>query len=195
MSPRMGITLDSILQAAAEIADTDGLNEVTLAALAKKLQIRTPSLYNHVNGLQELRKKLAIYGMEQLSSALTRATVGRAGDDAVRALGEAYVTFARNHSGLYEATFLASDSNDVEVQRAGNEIVDLSVSVLHAYGLEDEVALHTTRGLRSIFHGFASLEQKGGFGLSLDIDISFRLLINTYLAGLHSAKQNGNSKG
>jgi hypothetical protein len=39
-----------------------------------------------------------------------------------------------------------------------------------------------------VVHGFVSLEQKGGFGLSVDRDESFRLLIDTYLVGLHSKK-------
>jgi AcrR family transcriptional regulator len=192
MSPRIGITLDTILQAAIEIADTKGIYDVTLASLAEKLHIRTPSLYNHVNGLSELRKKLAIYGMEQLYNALTLAAAGRAGDDAVRALGEAYVTFARKHKGLYEATFLDFGPNDTDVQIVADQIVNLSIRVLHAFDLEEQAAIHATRGLRSIFHGFTSLEQKGGFGLPVDTDESFRLLIDNYLAGLHIQKQDDN---
>lgn len=190
MSTRIGkVTLEGILKAAAEIADTNGINEVTLAAVANKLQIKTPSLYNYIDGLGELRKELSIYGLEQLYNTLIQATIGVAGDDAVRALGKAYITFARNRSGLYEATFITIGINDIEVQEASNKIVELSTKVLCAYGLDDETALHATRGLRSIFHGFASLEQKGGFGLPLDIDISFKLLIDTYLVGLNCKKQ------
>jgi AcrR family transcriptional regulator len=190
MSPRIGLDLPAILQAAAEIADTDGIEAVTLASLAKKLKIRPPSLYNHVDGLQGLRKKLAIYGLEQLNSILARAVIGRSGDDAVRALGEAYMEFARTHPGLYEATLLAPDPEDTDIQRAGSETVDLVVRVLNAYGLEDEAALHAVRGLRSILHGFASLEQKGGFGLPLDTNVSLRLLIDSFLAGIHTIRQN-----
>lgn len=192
MSPRIGkVTLESILEVAAEIADINGINEVTLASVANKLQIRTPSLYNHIDGLSELRKKLSIYGMEQLYNILIQSTIGVAGDDAVRALGKAYITFARNHFGLYEATFITTGINDIEVQKASDKILELSTKVLCAYGLDDETALHATRGLRSIFHGFASLEQKEGFGLPLDMDISFKLLIDTYLVGLNCIKNKG----
>lgn len=190
MHQRIGkITLESILKAAAEIADSNGINEVTLASVANKLQIKTPSLYNHIDGLSELRKRLSIYGMEQLYNSLIQSTIGVAGDDAVLALGKAYITFARNHSGLYEATFITNDINDIERQKASDKIIELSTKVLCAYDLDDETALHVTRGLRSIFHGFASLEQKGEFGLPLDIDISFKLLVDTYLAGLKCMKK------
>lgn len=194
MSRGVGITQENILEAAAEIADTEGLNEVTLAELSKKLQIRTPSLYNHIDGLQQLRKKLSIYSMEQLYNDLIQSTIGISGNDAVRALGKAYITFARSHPGLYESTFPSSDSNDIEVQKAANKIVVLVVRILNAYELDEETALHVTRGLRSILHGFSSLEQKGGFGLSIDIDTSFQLLMDTYLEGLHIMKQTRNKK-
>ncbi|EKQ51475.1 MULTISPECIES: TetR-like C-terminal domain-containing protein [unclassified Clostridium] len=194
MSRGVGITQENILQAAAEIADANGLNEVTLAELAKKLQIRTPSLYNHIDGLQQLRKKLSIYSMEQLYNDLVQSSIGISGDDAIRALSKAYLSFARIHPGLYESTFSLSDSNDIEVQKAANKIVDLVVRILNAYELDEESALHVTRGLRSILHGFSSLEQKGGFELSLNIDISFQLLMDTYLEGLHIMKQNSSKK-
>ncbi|MFD3448384.1 WHG domain-containing protein [Microbacteriaceae bacterium 4G12] len=189
MSPRMGLDSNIILQAAIEIADTQGLDEVTLASLAQKLGVRSPSLYNHVNGLNDLRKKLAIYGLEQLQSKLTMAAVGLSGDKAVHALGEAYITFARTHPGLYDATLRAPGPLDVDVQQVGSEIVSLILRVLQAYDLEEEAALHTVRGLRSIFHGFASLEQRGGFGLPLNLDTSLHLAIDTFLAGIYKMKK------
>lgn len=50
MSPRIGLTLLKIVETAAEIADANGIQEVTLASLAQRLGIRSPSLYNHVKG-------------------------------------------------------------------------------------------------------------------------------------------------
>lgn len=102
-------------------------------------------------------------------------------DEAIHALGEAYVAFVRKHSGLYEATFL----RDEEVRKAGDGIVKLCLHVLQQYGLEGENALHATRGFRSICHGFASIEQQGGFGLPLDLDTSLHVLLETFIKGLH----------
>ena len=42
------------------------------------------------------------------------------------------------------------------------------------------------RGFRSILHGFASIESSGGFGLPLDLDVSFKMLVDTFLAGVHA---------
>ncbi|MEJ9151398.1 MULTISPECIES: TetR/AcrR family transcriptional regulator [Bacillus] len=189
MSPRMGLDLYTILQTAAEIADKEGLEAVTLATLAKKLGIRPPSLYNHIEGLHGLRKQLAVYGLKQLYSTLADAAVGRSGDDAVHTLGKAYVSFVRAHPGLYEATLQSPDPLDPEIQRAGDEIVKLTLRVLHVYKLEDETALHAVRSLRSMFHGFSSLERKGGFGLPLDRNETLRFLIDTFLVGIHQKRK------
>jgi AcrR family transcriptional regulator len=186
MSPRAGLDLQTVLQTAAEIADTHGLDQVTLATIAQKLGIRPPSLYNHVDGLPGLRNKLAVFGMKQLADRLTCAAVGRSKDDAVHAMGESYVAFARAHPGLYEATLRAPDPRDSELQKAAEELMNVVLRVLNAYGLEEEAALNAVRGLRSLLHGFASLEQKGGFGLPLDHDVSLRFVIDTFLAGIHA---------
>ncbi|RKF50338.1 TetR family transcriptional regulator [Bacillus wiedmannii] len=181
MSPRIGLTLQKVVETAVEIADTNGIQEVTLASLAQRLGVRSPSLYNYVKGLQDVRKNLGIYGIKQLHNRLEEAAEGKRMDEAIHALGEAYVAFVRKHPGLYEATFL----RDEEVRKAGDGIVKLCLQVLQQYGLEGENALHATRGFRSICHGFASIEQQGGFGLPLDLDTSLHVLLETFIKGLH----------
>jgi hypothetical protein len=58
--------------------------------------------------------------------------------------------------------------------------------VLEPYRLGEDAAIHAVRGLRSIVHGFATLELAGGFGLALDRDESFLLLLRAYVAGLRA---------
>lgn len=66
MSPRAGLHQKMIIEAAAEIADQEGINGVTLAALSKKMNVRPPSLYNHISGLQGIRTELAVSGLTKL---------------------------------------------------------------------------------------------------------------------------------
>ncbi|WP_442604191.1 TetR-like C-terminal domain-containing protein [Paenibacillus sp. KN14-4R] len=190
MSPRIGLDLPTILDAATIIADTQGFEQVTLAAIAQKFNIRPPSLYNHINGLQGIRQKLKSHGLALLHVRLTQAVHDLTGDAAVHALSAVYMTFAREHPGLYEATIPAADPDDVESAELGEQIVHTFLQVLRAYGLDHERSIHATRGLRSICHGFASLEQKGGFGIPLDLDLSRRLVLNSFLAGLRQMKPN-----
>ncbi|MDM5328901.1 TetR/AcrR family transcriptional regulator [Neobacillus sp. CF12] len=182
--PKVGLELNAILEVAGEIADLQGMQEVTLANLAKKLGIRPPSLYNHFDGLGGLRKKMAIYGLNRLYEELVQAAIGVAGDDAVLSISKAYVDFARRHPGIYEATLMAPDMEDEDVQQAGAKVVELSVRVLQDYHLKDEKALHAVRGLRSILHGFSSLEQRGGFKMALDLNESLEIIIKGFISGM-----------
>lgn len=184
MRGRPGLDRKLVLQAAVELANEAGIEQVTLAALAQRLQVKTPSLYNHIEGLPGLRRLLALHGMEQLREHVAAATVGRAGVEAVMAAGTAYLQFVRQHPGLYDATVSVPDPQDTELRAASQSMVALMVQVLEHYRLSLEDSLHTVRAFRSLVHGFASLEQRGGFQMELDRDESFRQLLRTYLAGL-----------
>ena len=54
------------------------------------------------------------------------------------------------------------------------------------HGLQADAAIHAVRGLRAIAHGFATIEQAGGFGLAHDRDESFLRLVRAYIAGLRA---------
>jgi AcrR family transcriptional regulator len=181
--PRIGLDLPTLIHAATELADTQGLEAVTLATLAQKLNIRSPSLYNHVNGLPELRHQLALSGLAQMTALFKDARVGN-GDDAVRAFSYSYLAFARAHPGLYEAIQRAPEPNDNQLQAAAGEVVQFAVDALKGYGLEGDEAIHAVRGLRSLLHGFVTLERQGGFGIPLDLDVTFEKIIHTYLKGI-----------
>jgi hypothetical protein len=75
-------------------------------------------------------------------------------------------------------------SIDIELQAAQERVVQIAVAVIESFGLRGDDALHAVRGLRSIVHGFATLEVAGGFGLPLDCDESFRRLVKAFIGGL-----------
>ena len=56
--------------------------------------------------------------------------------------------------------------------------------MLAPYKLGDEEAIHAIRSLRSIVHGFISLEAASGFAMPVDLDASFHWLVNVFVAGL-----------
>ncbi|RUT28992.1 TetR/AcrR family transcriptional regulator [Paenibacillus zeisoli] len=184
--PRAGLDAAAVTQAAAEIADRHGLEAVTLASVAQKLGIRSPSLYNHIDGLPGLRNRLAAYSLKLLHSKLEAAAADMIGDGALLAYSRAYVDFAHQHPGLYESTLRAPDSQDYELQKAGHAMVELIVELLNGRGLNADEQTHAVRGLRSILHGFCSLEQKGGFGLPTSLEDSLQFILHAYLQGLPS---------
>jgi AcrR family transcriptional regulator len=187
VSPRVGLSREAVVEAAASLADEEGLEAVTLAELANRLGVRTPSLYNHVAGLAGLRRELALLGIRELGRRLGRAAVGKATDEATFAMADAYRNFVRERPGLYTATirsYRLSYPDDPELEAADRETVDTVLAVLASYGLRGEEALHAARGFRSVVHGFATLEVAGGFGIPLDLDESFSRLLRTFVSGL-----------
>jgi AcrR family transcriptional regulator len=180
--PRSGLDAEAVVTAAAALADADGLAGLTLARLAATLGIRTPSLYAHVDGLDDLRARLGARGARALAACLQAGAAGRARGDALRAVAHAYRAYAHAHPGTYAAMQIVSDSEEFEA--AGTEIVGLIVAVLRGYGLEGEPAIHAVRAIRSALHGFVSLEREGGFGLPVAIDDSFDALLTMLDAGL-----------
>ena len=184
MSPRAGITHEEIVKTAIEIANTDGLKEVTMANLAKNLRIKSPSLYNHISGLQELMDILTLQAMEELYSRWKNAVLHLEKKEAILALSEVYLSYAREQPGLYELTIESSIKKGENIQTLSNQMIELLTEVLTPYELKGEDTIHAIRGLRSILHGFASIESKKGFGMTIDLNRSFYYLITTFIEGL-----------
>lgn len=72
----MRLTKTDVIQAAADIADEHGLNNLSLKNVAEKLNIRTPSLYNHITSLDNLLR-----AMETLLAGIHQAYEGRSDDE------------------------------------------------------------------------------------------------------------------
>lgn len=181
--PRAGLSAEAVTGAAAELADAEGLEAVTLAALAARLGVRPPSLYAHVGGLEDVRARVATRGAEQLAERLQAAVAGRAETAALRALAAAYREYAREHPGAY-AALQRVPGRDARAAAAAERTVGVVLAVLDGYGLQGEEALHATRAIRSALHGFVLLEAQEGFGLALDVDESFAVLVEMLDRGL-----------
>ena len=191
MSPRVGLSRDAVVEAAAALADEEGLEALSLSTLASKLGIRTPSLYNHVAGLEGLRRELALLGLRELGRRIGRVAIGKSTDEATFAIARAYRDFVKERPGLYAATVRSSRlsyPNDADFEAAERETFEAVLAVLASYDLRGEDAVHAARGLRSVAHGFATLEVAGGFGIPLDLDESFDRLLRAFVAGLRKRK-------
>ena len=108
--------------------------------LARKLGVRPPSLYVHIKGLADLRRRLAARGARQLAAAMQTAAAGRARGDALTAVADAYRSYAREHPGSYAALQRAPDPDDAEATAAGAEAVDVVLA-----GYAATVSSRTTR--------------------------------------------------
>jgi AcrR family transcriptional regulator len=183
--PRAGLDTAAVVDAAAQLADAEGLEAVTLARLAAVLGVRPPSLYAHVVSLEDLRRRIGARGARELAAQLGRAAAGRAGADALRAVAYAYRAYAHQHPGTYAAAQRARElqQND-EAGAATREATDIVLAVLRGFGLDGDTAVHAARIVRVALHGFVSLEAEEGFAIELSLDETFERLIATLDRGL-----------
>jgi AcrR family transcriptional regulator len=183
MGRKAGISPADVIEAAAAIADRDGLAAATLTSVAQHLGIRTPSLYNHIDGLSGLRRLLALRAATMLSEAFTAAADGLDGPAKLRAIAVAYRTFALRHPGLYASLLPAPrPGEDDELYRAMAAPALMVADTLTEAGADHDTAIHLTRALRSLLHGFVHLESHGGFGMPVDIDASFDTALTMVMA-------------
>ena len=151
--------------------------------------MRSPSLYNHIDGLGALRHELRLLAIHSATEAMREATARRHGDDALAALCRALRAHAAAHPGLYAAPqpSVHTPDTDPALRAAGDEQLDVVRAALVGYGLDGDDALHAIRALRSAVHGFISLERAGAFGMPIAIDESFERLIRLLADGFSSS--------
>ena len=187
MPVRPGLTTSKVVDAALELIDEQGVEGLTLAAVAARTGVATPSLYKHVANLAELRGHVGVRVLEEMTGRFTTAVLGLGGDEAVAALMHAYRAYVKERPKRYGA--MPMDPLHDELQKgAGLKLMEVMLATLRGYGLEGSDAIHATRRLRVIVHGFASIESNGGFGLPEGLDDTYDQLVRMYLDDLRGKR-------
>jgi AcrR family transcriptional regulator len=185
MAKKRTLNRDKVIEKAAVLANGAGRPEaVTLTALAEALNVKVPSLYNHVKNYDDLQLGMAVYGGHLLIGRLRTATQGKVGPEAILALAHANRAFANDQPGLYPLLITAPDPDDEQRTAVAQEILQLFLLILASCGLTGDDALHAIRGIRAVVHGFITLETTEGFKMPLDPNKSFDLAVKTFLKGL-----------
>ena len=190
---RRPLDADRVIAAASKIADTEGLDKLTLTRVADTLGVRQPALYRHVEGYDDLLRSLSLRGREILAQRLADAAVGLSGDDAVAAVGHAWRKMVRDHPGIYAATDRYPCAGDTELEGAVERVLSVLGQVLRGYDLTDEDRVHAARTLRSAFHGFSHLESGDGHPLPHDPEDTFDHMVQLLCAGVHRRSRRAKS--
>ncbi|MER6234995.1 WHG domain-containing protein [Streptomyces clavifer] len=159
---RAGLSPERLTRAGVELADEVGFDQVTVAALARRFDVKAASLYSHLKNSQELKTRIALFALEELADRVAAALAGRAGKDALEAFANAYRDYAREHPGRYAAARLRLDP-ETAAASAGMRHSQMTRAILRGYDLTEPDQTHAVRMLGSVFHGYVSLEQAGGF--------------------------------
>jgi AcrR family transcriptional regulator len=178
------LSRDSIVNAALTFLDREGWDALTINALATQLGTKGPSLYNHVNSLEDLRRTVRMRVVGDIIEMLNTVGQGRTRDDAVTAMASAYRSYAHHHPGRYSAfTRMPLGGDDPEFTDATRAAAAPVISVLGSYGLDGEAAFYAALEFWSAMHGFVLLEMTGAMN-GVDTDVVFTDMVIRLAAGM-----------
>jgi len=159
-SPKL--SREAIVNAALTFLDREGWDALTINALAAQLGTKGPSLYNHVDSLEDLRRTVRMRVIDDILQMLSTVGSGRTHDDAVMAMASAYRSYAHHHPGRYSAfTRMPLGDDDPEFTSASHAAAEPVINVLASYGLDGEAAFYAALEFWAALHGFVLLEMTG----------------------------------
>jgi AcrR family transcriptional regulator len=190
--PRAGLDAAAVTEAGAALADDIGFAQLSMSLVAERLGVRTPSLYKHVEGLADLARRICILAVTELGEAVRDATQGRSRRDALEGAAQALRNYVKQHPGRYAATVGVRPTGPEDPLAAALEraLTPLS-AVLLGYRLDPADEIHAVRMLRSMLHGFATLEISDGFQMDTSVNASFTWMIDFIDQGLRATAADG----
>jgi len=178
------LSRDSIVNAALTFLDREGWDALTINALATQLGTKGPSLYNHVDSLEDLRRTVRMRVVGDIIEMLNTVGEGRTRDDAVMVMASAYRSYAHHHPGRYSAfTRMPLDGDDPEFTDATRAAAAPVIAVLASYGLDGEDAFYVALEFWSAMHGFVLLEMTGAMN-GIDTDAVFTDMVMRLASGM-----------
>src|ERR1700757_2329577 len=178
------LSRDVIINAALTFLDREGWDALTINALATQLGTKGPSLYNHVNSLDDLRRTVRMRVVGDIIEMLNTVGHGRTRDDAVLVMAGAYRSYAHHHPGRYSAfTRMPLGGDDPEYTAATRNAAAPVIAVLSSYGLDGDEAFYAALEFWSALHGFVLLEMTGVMD-DIDTDALFSDMVLRLATGL-----------
>jgi AcrR family transcriptional regulator len=178
------LSRDVIVNAALSFLDREGWDALTINALANHLGTKGPSLYNHVDSLDDLRRTVRMRVVGDIIEMLNTVGDGRTRDDAVLVMAGAYRSYAHHHPGRYSAfTRMPFGGEDPEYSAATKAAAGPVIAVLASYGLQGDEAFYAALEFWSAMHGFVLLEMTGVMD-DVDTDAVFSNMVLRLTAGM-----------
>jgi AcrR family transcriptional regulator len=179
-----------VVDAAAALADRDGLGSLTLATVARDVGVTRQALAAHVAGLEGLRRELFVLRTRLVAERVTRAVLGRSRREALRAFVDASIAFDLEHPGLLEAQRYVPAPDDEEAWEGIRRVREPLTAVLAAYELSDQELVHWHRIITSAVHGYATFRAAGmllTYGAAQEETVD--TMVDAFSAGLVAAQR------
>ena len=186
---RIGLDKNAIIYRAAQLANDVGIENITLKMLADDLNIQPPSLYNHIRGLDDLKKELMIYGWFQMEEKIIEAAAGVSGYEALEVICRTFLEYATANPGVFNAMLWYNKFENDETNDATKRLFSVVFKVFSSLNISQEHSEHLMRTFRSFLEGFALLVNNNAFGNPISINDSFELSLKVLMAGIKTLEE------
>lgn len=177
---------EQILRAARAIVERHGVDGLSMQALATRVGIRAPSLYNRFADRDAIIDRLTLLAMSELLAALDTIPAAGAAEAELLELAHLYRDFARRHPHLYRLLF-ANRPSSPTLQEGRLAAVQPLFARLQQLVPKAKV-LPAARTVVAYLHGFVSMELEGAFHLGGDVDEAFTFGVKTLVRALVPGK-------
>lgn len=161
---------EALLQSARETLASDGIEALSLRAVARRTGVSATALYSHFKDKQELLTRLAARGFDELAVEMereqARADRGESAGGLV-ALARGYVAFATHNPALFQLMFGPAPGEvlaEPHLQRAGARaygLLEADVAKrMGSLGMPEQTPV-ATAGAWALVHGLSSLLNDG----------------------------------
>lgn len=158
----------------------EGPDALNVNRVAQRLGIRTPSLYNHVTGADDLRRAVVLEVLERASLEVQQPEDESDAMAFIRALAHGMRHFAQSNANLYIFLMAAPLSWDADPyaphwMRTQERFIDS----VRRFNLPAHDQVHAARFLFASILGFIRLELRGSYAAQGYADESFDWMLDT----------------
>jgi AcrR family transcriptional regulator len=173
----------NIRAVARKILETDGLNNLSMQAVADAVGVKPPSLYKHFANRAGLLQAVTEDALQDLARAIDKVIQSDSARDDLQRMAIAYRTFAKRNPESYQLMFSGgAPNNEADLNSRLASVASL-MKILNQC-VEAKHTLAAARTLVAFLHGFVCMEMAGLFRLGGDINEAFHFGLTTLLDAL-----------
>lgn len=164
-------TTAAVVAAGRAIVEAQGVDALTMQAVADRVGVRAPSLYKRVARRDALLAAVVAAALDDLVAAITDASGAGAPRERLVAIATATRAFAHANPVGFGLVFAPSPASRPEVTALEEAAAPLLAVTRDLVG--DAAALDAARLVTAWLHGFLAMELGGAFQLGGDVDRAF----------------------
>ena len=177
------IDRETIIETARSMIEANGVESLSLRALAAELGVKAPSLYRYVRNKDALLLAVnEVTARTMVQHMLDSVSQTGALHERLMAVAHAYRRFAHEHPATYELLY----TNRISELRPDEDQLEQSVlplQTLFAEWADEAHSLAALRGAFAFLHGWVMLEIAGQLRRGGDLNAHFEQAYRAYLAG------------